>query len=151
MEGFFTVSLSRFSGRFKSITFKSKVADHQVNVLYCSSTVHSERVKSGGARRRLNLKRGTELVRSFTCYGVALSWSILGQGVITIWASHHWRQWRQKWFQWRSPLASMTITIGDQWRHLNGSIGAISWQCEGWGIQWKLMAPMVTNGDNGAH
>ena len=27
------------------------------------------------------------------------------------------------WHQWRSPLDPVAITIGDQWRHLNGSIG----------------------------
>jgi hypothetical protein len=31
------------------------------------------------------------------------------------------------WHQWRSSLDPMAITIGDQWRHLNGSIGAMRW------------------------
>ena len=35
------------------------------------------------------------------------------------------------WHQWRSPLDPMAITIDDQWRHLNGSIGDVRWRCAG--------------------
>ena len=45
----------------------------------------------------------------------------------------------------------MAITIGDHWIQQNGAIGAISWRWEGYNIQQKSMAPMVTNGDSGAN
>jgi hypothetical protein len=77
---------------------------------------------------------------------------LLGKSVITIWGSCHWRQkmvpmaiqWQsigsngdgrngangsphRHWHQLRSPLDPMVITIGDQWPHLNGSIGDVPW------------------------